>query len=287
MNNLFSSLILVAITLSIWVLPNVYPVTAGIVVAILAAYSGDINVSSVIILILLAVIGNQYSHSNEDKNALLRINIVLLALWALWSKDHQGHLISWTNYVQLAAQNHGITIQITFEKIIAAILLGAFLLGTEHNIRNLKSILSGKWMVYLLSYIVLLIPVSIILYLFAGLNIGAKSLSGLLATVFLLSFTEEIIYRQLLQNWLHQIVKIKSEAVASWLPILVVSVMYGAFHIQSGINFAILYFFVGAAYGYIYQKSGKIEVAILVHFALRLTFGLILTFGGYELALLI
>ncbi len=285
MNNLFFSLILVAITLSIWVLPNVYPVTAAIVVAILATYNGDINVSSVVILILLAITGNQYSRSNEHKSTLLRINIVLLALWALWSKDHQGHLISWTNYVQLAAQSHGITIQITFEKIIAAILLGAFLLKSEHNIRNLKSVFSGKWMTYLLSYIVLLIPISIILYLFAGLNIGAKSLSGLLATIFLLSFTEEIIYRQLLQNWLHQIVKIKYKAVASWLPIIMISVVYGAFHAQNGVNFAIFYFLVGAAYGYIYQKSGKIEVAILVHFALRLTFGLVLTFWGYELAL--
>lgn len=187
--------------------------------------------------------------------------------------------------MQLAAQSHGITVQITFEKIIAAILLGAFLLSPEHNIRNLKSILSGKWISYLIIYIILLIPLFVILYLFAGLNIGVKALSGLLATVFLLSFTEEIIYRQLLQNWLHQIIEIRSKAVASWLPIVVISISYGAFHTQNGINFAILTFFMGAAYGYIYQKSGKIEVAILVHFALRLTFGLILTFWGYDLAL--
>lgn len=285
MNNLFFSLVLAAITLSIWVLPNVYPVTAAIIVAILATYNGDISVSSVVILVLLAITGHQYSQSDEHKNSLLRINIVLLALWALWSKDHQGHLISWTNYVQLAAKNRGITIQVTFEKIIAAILLGAFLLRSEHNIRNLKSVFSGKWMFYLISYIIFLIPISIALYLFAGLNISAKSLSGLLATVFLLSFIEEIIYRHLLQNWLHQIIKIKYKAVASWLPIIIISAIYGIFHAQNGVNFAIFYFLVGAAYGYIYQKSGKIEVAISVHFALRLTFGLILTFWGYELAL--
>lgn len=285
MNNLFFSLVLAAITLSIWMLPNVYPVTAAIIVAILATYNGDISVSSVVILILLAITGHQYSQSDEHKNSLLRINIVLLTLWALWSKDHQGHLISWTNYVQLAAKNRGITIQITFEKIIAAILLGAFLLRSEHNIRNLKSVFAGKWMFYLISYIIFLIPISVILYLFAGLNISTKSLSGLLATVFLLSFIEEIIYRHLLQNWLHQIIEIKYKAVASWLPIIIISIIYGIFHAQNQLNFVIFYFLVGAAYGYIYQKSGKIEVAILAHFALRLTFGLILTFGGYELAL--
>jgi membrane protease YdiL (CAAX protease family) len=84
---------------------------------------------------------------------------------------------------------------------------------------------------------------------------------------------------------LHQIIEIKSKAVASGLPIVMISIVDGTRHLPNEINFVILTFFVGAAYGYIYQKSGKIEVAILVYLALKRTFGLILTFWGYDLAL--
>jgi membrane protease YdiL (CAAX protease family) len=95
----------------------------------------------------------------------------------------------------------------------------------------------------------------------------------------LLIFSDEVIFHLILQNWFKQIVTIRSEFLASWLPIALAAFFYAISQYYLGPLAVIAAIFGGAIYGFIYQKSGKIELAILVHIAVRLALGLIFTFG--------
>lgn len=285
MDNIIVSCVFLALVLSVWILPAVYPVVATMIIAGLAAYAGYMSFSSWIVLLILAITGYQLLQQDGKRNVLLRINILLIVIWALWSEDFQAAMVSWTNYFQLLSAKYPIVIQVTFEKYFCAILLAAYVLKPRININYWRRGVAGTWEVLLLLYIVLLLPLTIILHVFLDLQIGNQNLLQLIMSLLIICFTEEVLYRLILQNWCYQILRIYSRSLASWLAIVLISMVYALFHIELGPVLVTIYFFIGAAYGYVYQKSGKIEVAILVHFAVRLTFGLVLAFYAYDHAI--
>lgn len=282
MDNIIVSGVFVALILSVWILPAVYPVAATMVIAGLTVYAGYLSVSSWIVLMVLAITGYQLLQHDGKRSILLRINVLLIVFWALWSEDFQAAMISWTNYFQLLSAKYPIVIQVTFEKYFCAVLLAAYVLKPRININYWRGGVAGTWEVLLLLYIVLLLPLAIILHVFSGLRIGNQNLLQLVMSLIIICFTEEILYRLILQNWCYRILRNYSRSLASWLAIALVSTGYALFHIELGPSLVIIYFFIGSAYGYVYQKSGKIEVAILVHFAVRLTFSLILAFYAHN-----
>lgn len=284
MDNVIVSSVFVLVIISVWILPNVYPVVATIVLAGLSAYSGNLTTSSVVILFILGVTGYQLLQEDGKRNILLRLNILLIVFWALWSENFQAGVVSWTNYFQMLSVKYLIVIQVTFEKFFTALLLAAYILKPKITQNYWRRGLSGTWEVLLLVYLALLVPLVAVLYFFAGLRIGDFSLFSLILTLIIICFTEEILYRLILQNWLYRVLRVYSKSLASWLAITIVSVIYALFHIELGWLAVSAYCFVGAAYGYVYQKSGKIEVAILVHFAVRLTLGLVLAFYSQSMA---
>lgn len=284
MDNIIVLCVFVALILSVWLLPAVYPVVAVMLIAGLTAYAGYMSFSSWIVLMILAITGYQLLQQDGKRNILLRLNILLIVFWALWSEDFQASIISWTNYFQMLTVKYPIVVQVTFEKYFAAILLAAYVLKPRINLNYWRRGFSGTWEILLLLYIVLLIPLTVILYIFSGLRIGHLSLVQLIFSLIIICFTEEILYRLILQNWCYQVLRGYSRSLASWLAIVVVSLIYALFHIELGPLVVVIYFFIGSAYGYVYQKSGKIEVAILVHFAVRLTFGLVVAFYAHNYA---
>lgn len=282
MDNLFISLCLIGITASIWVVPSVYTIAATLLLSVYAAHLGIIDVSATIIIVIMAIAGYNFVH-RDSQNGMLRIIILLLVFWALFSEANSGHVLLWTSYVQLVAIQKAIVIKLNFEKILTALLLGAYLIRPKFSIKYWLRIFNSALTMLILVYVLLLLPLFVILNVFSDLNLGDIHLFNLFTNLFLISFTEEVLFRLIIQNWLYQLVKIKFGAAARWLPIVAVSIIYGLFHAKFGYFIVLLTIFVGAAYGYIYQKSGKIEAAILVHFALRLTFCLFVAFVGREL----
>ena len=278
MNDTTLSLILFVIAIMVWILPKAYPIIATVMLAIYAAFLGTISISSAIVILILAVAGYHLLQRHGQKDGIIRVIILLLIAWSLFSQDHDGKILSWTSYIEMIRSTHPISIKLTFEKVLVALLIASYLLSTKFSLEYWHKIINSGLSVLFLAYIALLLPLVIFLHLYGGLAIGQQNLTNLLLNLFLLCFTDEIIFRQVLQNWLHQIIQIKFGGVSKWLPILLVSLIYSLFHLEYGLIMVLFTLFVGTAYGYIYQKSGKIEAAILVHFALSLTFCLVITF---------
>ena len=244
-----------------------------------SVYLGNIDISAGIIIFILAVAG--YNFAIRDKqNGMLRIIILLLVFWALFSQQNHGRDLLWPHYIEFMSIQKTLLLNLNLEKVLTAIILGSYLIGPTLSRAYLRKLLHSRLIILGGIYLAIIISVSVILHVFIKSNQETSYFINIVAKLFLISFSQEILYRLVIQRWVYDLARIKFGASAGWLAIALVSVVYGLFHLKLGLIMALFTTFVGAAYGYIYQKSGKIEAAILVHFAFRLTFCLIVAFLG-------
>lgn len=93
------------------------------------------------------------------------------------------------------------------------------------------------------------------------------TLQFLMVNLFLTCVAEELFFRGLLQtsvqHWL------TARGYALWPAAVVVGLLFGVAHLAGGWPYAVAVTFAGIGYGLMYLRSGRIEVAILGHFALN------------------
>ncbi len=98
-------------------------------------------------------------------------------------------------------------------------------------------------------------------------KLPAYTLTFLAVNLFLTCVAEELFFRGLfqtaLQRWLAR------RAWPLWLAAVVIGLLFGAAHLGGGVPYAITVTVAGIGYGLMYLRSGRIEVAILGHFALN------------------
>lgn len=98
-------------------------------------------------------------------------------------------------------------------------------------------------------------------------KLPAYTLTFLAVNLFLTCVAEELFFRGLLQTalqgWLAR------RAWPLWIAAVLIGVLFGAAHLGGGVPYAITVTVAGIGYGLMYLRSGRIEVAILGHFALN------------------
>ena len=103
-------------------------------------------------------------------------------------------------------------------------------------------------------------------------------LSFIACNVLLTCVAEEALFRGVLQrtlrDWLAQ--REHTAQNASWLAIALISVLFGLAHLAGGWAYAGVAAVASIGYGWAYQRSGRLEVAVLTHFVVNLLhFGLL------------
>jgi len=98
-------------------------------------------------------------------------------------------------------------------------------------------------------------------------KLPAYTLTFLAVNLFLTCVAEELFFRGLLQTALQR--WLARRAWPLWLAAVVIGLLFGAAHLGGGVPYAITVTVAGIGYGLMYLRSGRIEVAILGHFALN------------------
>ena len=97
------------------------------------------------------------------------------------------------------------------------------------------------------------------------------ALQFIFCNLLLTCVAEEAFFRGLLQRplgqWLSQ--RGFSDNQAAWCAIVVVSIIFGLAHLAGGFAYALVATVASIGYGWAYQRSGRIEVAIVAHAALN------------------
>lgn len=98
-------------------------------------------------------------------------------------------------------------------------------------------------------------------------KLPSYTLTFLAVNLFLTCVAEEVFFRGLLQTSLQQ--WLQQRAWPLWPAAVIIGAVFGAAHLAGGIPYALAVTIAGTGYGLMYLRSGRIEVAILGHFALN------------------
>lgn len=105
-------------------------------------------------------------------------------------------------------------------------------------------------------------------------------LSFIACNLLLTCVAEEALFRGLLQRPLRDALSGRGvrEGAAAWLAIVLISLLFGLAHLAGGWAYACVAAVASVGYGWAYQRSGRIEVAVLTHFAVNLLHFSLLTY---------
>lgn len=97
------------------------------------------------------------------------------------------------------------------------------------------------------------------------------ALQFIFCNLLLTCVAEEGFFRGVLQRPLYQWLSQRgfSDNQAAWCAIVVVSILFGLAHLAGGFAYALVATVASVGYGWAYQRSGRIEVAIVAHAALN------------------
>jgi uncharacterized protein len=185
------------------------------------------------------------------------------------------HLTLW-NSVYLRANAISYTLNLNMDKTICGILLLGFGHQLIHNGEQWLSLIKQIWF-KIIVIVILILTMAIVLRM---VNIDPKYVKGfwLWAAVNLLStcIAEEAFFRGFIQTQLTTM--LHRVRYGTYLALLLSSILFGLSHFPGGVKYTILASMAGLAYGWIYQKTKRIEACILVHFSLNLTHFLLFTY---------
>ncbi|WP_431104227.1 lysostaphin resistance A-like protein [Roseateles noduli] len=101
----------------------------------------------------------------------------------------------------------------------------------------------------------------------------------LAANLFLTCVAEEAAFRGVIQGLLARRLGTDLRTMNGWLPVLLAALLFGLAHAAGGTAYVALAMLAGLGYGLAYALSGRIELAILLHFALNALVFLTLNLG--------
>ncbi len=159
-----------------------------------------------------------------------------------------------------------------FDKsLIGMVLIGAFV----RTSKNIKSVCKGIALPVLITIIITLILgvlLSLIKPQIVQQNIWLKFVL-LFAPAQLLStcLAEEAFFRGFVQSGMKKALVKRNYKHSAYIAIGISALLFGLVHLGAGISYAIVSTAAGIGYGYVYNKTGRIESAIVCHFLLNLT----------------
>jgi uncharacterized protein len=159
------------------------------------------------------------------------------------------------------------SLYLNFDKALVGISFLFFFPFLISNCGEVKRTLlfSVKYGILVLSIVLLLS------YLLGYVKFSVKApwFSGyfLMANLFFTCLPEEIIFRGIIQTLFNGLF-IKFKGGNLWA-IAITSVLFGAMHFPGGYKYILLAAVAGFGYGWAYEKTGKIESAVLIHFMLN------------------
>jgi len=252
----------------------VYPLLFAVAL-IVAFVFGTIEVNGLIGVALFALLAQYTSWNLEQVPRRISAYLVFLLLLALvllgftigshlWPGFHNPLLIAQTSDPGMSQARY-----FSVDKALVGYILLFYV--TKPSLRVNRSVKS--WRLSIL-FTVVIAGIALLFLIPSALLLNVVSWRPHLSSVWLvwLSYNllvtcvvEEAFFRGLIQNALEYSLS-KRTAKAPVSALMITSVLFALAHIGAGLTYALLSGVAAAFYGYAYQQSGRLSVAIVVHF---------------------
>lgn len=168
------------------------------------------------------------------------------------------------------------TMHLNFDKTLVGLFILLFIVKPQEAkpLSREHMLVTGK---LLLGLITLFIPIALATqYIRVDLKLPELSWIWLLNNLFFVCLAEEAFFRCIIQKGLiHTLPKTKTGTIAS---IFIASALFGLAHFRGGLGYVVLATIAGLFYGYAYQRTHRLESAILIHFGLNTTHFLLFSY---------
>lgn len=241
-----------------------------------ALYAGILDPGALGFLALM--VGLSYAATRTSLNLYIKVSsgvifVVLVCATFLHKLPYFNNAPVFVDYV-FGSGSKPFTQYLNFDKGSAGLIMLAFFGG-----------ISTSWSDFKMAINKIALPslITVIVCISAALMSGYIAPEPHLTVLFLIwgwgnlltCVAEEMLFRgiaqQYLVRWSHR----------KWLKlaaVVFVGALFGLAHIAGGVHYAILAAIAGTGYGYAYYRTGRIETAILTHFALNAVHFLFFTY---------
>lgn len=270
--------------LSLWVPPlgRLPAWMAGLAIAIGTALAlGAMQPAGALALLLLAALcaGWRVSTHRLAKGLLLAAIIVLSLALALHVVPGFANPLL-LDKVQVSAASKPVSLYLNLDKTAVGIILCAAFAVPARGRAAWRAVVAA-WPVIVATPLIVLL---------AGYGAGVIAIDPkwfaswfaayaplfLLTNLFTTCLAEEAFFRALVQGRLADALSKRPDGTR--IAVGVAAVLFGLAHAHGGPALIVLATFAGVGYGLAYQRSGRIEAAILTHFALNATHFLMFTY---------
>jgi len=249
------------LTLPLWVPLLVLSVLAGM----LAGQVDSIGTAG-LALLAAAAWGTTHAPHAWQRASLLAFTLLLALLLALhrWPGFHNLLVVP---SAAITADARPFMLFANLDKGAAGLLLLALLAPRIHAWREWRATLRGT-----------LLPGAVTIVLVMGLGVLAGllrpslkwpefTLQFLAINLLLTVVAEEAFFRGVIQHRLQT--ALQAVRGGPLLALMLSALLFGAAHLGGGLAYAALATVAGAGYGWVFQRTGRIEAAILLHFTLN------------------
>lgn len=270
--------------LSLWTpaLGRVPAWMAGLAIAVATAVAlGAMQPAGVLALLLLAALctGWRTTTQRVPKGVLLAAIIVLSLALALHRVPGFANPLL-VNELLVSAASTPVSLYLNLDKTAVGIILCATFAVPARDRAAWRAV-GAAWPVIVATPLIVLL---------AGYGAGVIALDPkwfagwfgdyaplfLLANLFTTCLAEEAFFRALVQGRLADALAKRPDGAR--IAVGVAAVLFGLAHAHGGPALIVLATFAGVGYGLAYQRGGRIEAAILTHFALNATHFLMFTY---------
>ncbi|MBB3221055.1 CPBP family intramembrane glutamic endopeptidase [Pseudoduganella umbonata] len=269
--------------LSLWA-PPIFHVAAwlpALAIAVATAVAlGAMQATGVLAVLLLVALcfGWQRASHRVAKGVMLAAIVVLSLAMALHQVPGFANPLL-VDKLQVSAASAAVSLYLNLDKTAVGIVLCATFAVPARNRAAWRGV-AAAWPVIVATPVIVLL---------AGYGAGVIAIDPkwfaswfhyaplfLLTNLFTTCLAEEAFFRALVQGRLAEALSTRPDGAR--IAVAVAAVLFGVPHAHGGPALMVLATFAGFGYGMAYQRSGRIEAAILTHFALNATHFLMFTY---------
>lgn len=273
-------------SISIWLFKkSEISISLAMIFSFITFFLGYISYPSLLLIILFALASFFYVNSKNKYLKFLIFILISVFIFILMKNlipDSKG--ISVFQGIKFSPISAPFSMKINIEKGVCGIFLAAFIIKKRKSFSEWKKIIREIFIPLVVLVAVLMTPAILTNFVKFDYKIPDGLLLFILNNLLLTCVAEEVFFRGFLQKNLFDFFNndLKMKKSATMFSILIASMAFGYFHLYSGFLMAIFAFIAGIGYGYAYQKSWKLESAILVHFGLNFIHFLFFTYPAYK-----
>lgn len=285
-SDIASGAFLLLTVLSLWI-PLSTPVLTGIT-CVLALFAQQIDLIAFSSLIFMGFIIKEYYQKNNARWKKVLFGLLILAGIPLFYLHIVPgfYNLCLINKIRLCTDCTPYSLYLNTDKI----LIGTLLLAYSHpnlnrRFQEWKQSIQIILMPLCFVVCVLLVGATIFNYVKVDFKIPSILIPWAIVNLLFVCVAEEAFFRGFIQKELSLIMQ--SVKGGSWMAIGIASILFGCAHYQGGIVYIVLAALAGAGYGFVYQRSNKIESSIFLHFLVNLIHFIAFSYPALDHALML